>query len=452
MRHDILIRSVKALNVFCMGLPFAACWYGFYRQHLALDPGIGGNLMVLALFLVLYCLFGRVYSAFQVSIKRISEIVISQCLAVLAADAVMLVITGLLTAGLPRFWPLLAALGCQSLLSLLWTVCTSRWYFSSHPPRRSVVVWQLADTTEALIAQYHLERKFTVIRSVSLEACLQDPSCLEGAETVFLQGADSHQRNLVLQYCLLHEMEVLVVPCLGDILLSGGRQIHLLHQPMLLVGRYQPTPEYLFCKRAFDILLSALGLIVLSPLLAVIAGAVHFSDGGPAIYTQTRLTTNGRRFSIHKFRSMRVDAEKDGVARLSTGENDHRITPVGRVLRRLRLDELPQLWDILRGDLSLVGPRPERPEIAAQYTREMPEFALRLQAKAGLTGYAQVYGKYNSTPYEKLQLDLMYIARPSLVQDAGILLATAKTFFMSDSTEGVCPGQVTASRMKAERE
>ena len=152
----------------------------------------------------------------------------------------------------------------------------------------------------------------------------------------------------------------------------------------------------------------------------------------------------GKQFEILKFRSMRVDAEKDGVARLSTGDKDDRITKVGHIIRACRLDELPQLLNILKGDLSVVGPRPERPEIAAQYCEEMPEFALRLQAKAGLTGYAQVYGKYNTTPYDKLQMDLMYIAHPSLIEDLKIMLATVKILFMPESTEGVSEGQTTA--------
>ena len=147
---------------------------------------------------------------------------------------------------------------------------------------------------------------------------------------------------------------------------------------------------------------------------------------------------------IHKFRSMRVDAEKDGVARLSSGDNDDRITPVGRIIRKFRIDELPQLLDILSGNLSVVGPRPERPEIAEEYMKEIPEFQLRLQAKAGLTGYAQVYGKYNTTPYDKLQMDLMYIAHPSFAEDIRICFATFKILFSPESTEGVSEGQTTA--------
>ena len=214
--------------------------------------------------------------------------------------------------------------------------------------------------------------------------------------------------------------------------------------PMLQVVRYRASLEYLFLKRLTDILISLTALVVLSPVMLVVAIAIKAYDRGPVLYSQVRLTKDAKEFRIYKFRSMRTDAEKDGVARLSTGDNDDRITPVGRIIRKLRLDELPQLFNILKGDLSVCGPRPERPEIAAQYEQEMPEFALRLQAKAGLTGYAQVYGKYNTTPYDKLQMDLMYIAHPSIVEDAKIMLATVKILFMPESTEGVEEGQITA--------
>lgn len=141
-----------------------------------------------------------------------------------------------------------------------------------------------------------------------------------------------------------------------------------------------------------------------------------------------------------------MDAEKDGVARLSTGEKDDRITRVGRFIRACRMDELPQLFNILRGDMSIVGPRPERPEIAEQYEKELPEFRLRLQCKCGLTGLAQYAGKYNSTPYDKLLMDLMYIAKPSLAEDFRICLATVKILFMKESTEGVEEGSMTAMK------
>lgn len=145
---------------------------------------------------------------------------------------------------------------------------------------------------------------------------------------------------------------------------------------------------------------------------------------------------------------MRVDAEKDGVARLAS-ENDDRITPVGKFIRACRLDELPQLINILRGDMSIVGPRPERPEIAEQYEKEMPAFSLRLQVKAGLTGFAQVYGKYNTTPYDKLQMDLMYVNKMSVTEDLRLMFATLRILFIPDSTEGIADGTTTAMRIES---
>ena len=180
--------------------------------------------------------------------------------------------------------------------------------------------------------------------------------------------------------------------------------------------------------------------------------AIKVTDGGPVFYKQVRLTKNGKLFNVLKFRSMRVDAEKDGKARLSTGEKDDRITPVGRVIRKVRIDELPQLLNILSGSMSLVGPRPERPEIAELYEQVLPEFRLRLQAKAGLTGYAQVYGKYNTTPYDKLQMDLMYIATSSVLEDLRIIMATIKILFVPESTDGVEEGQMTAIEVRTDAE
>ena len=164
--------------------------------------------------------------------------------------------------------------------------------------------------------------------------------------------------------------------------------------------------------------------------------AIKHYDGGPIFYKQERFTLNGKKFFVYKFRSMIVNAESKSGAVLAS-KNDSRITPIGKFVRATRLDELPQFINVLKGDMSLVGPRPERPEIAEDYYKTLPEFGYRLKTKAGLTGYAQLYGKYNTTPYDKLQLDLMYIQNYSLFLDIKLILMTIKIMFMKESTEGV---------------
>ena len=193
-----------------------------------------------------------------------------------------------------------------------------------------------------------------------------------------------------------------------------------------------------------DIVLSLLGIFIASPLMIITAIAIKLYDGENVIHKQVRLTQGGKEFEVYKFRSMIKDAEKDGIARLSA-EGDVRVTPIGKVIRKTRLDELPQLFNILKGEMSLVGPRPERPQIAEEYRAYMPEFDYRLKVKGGLTGYAQIFGKYNTTPYDKLKLDLMYIENYSVWLDLKLIIMTIKIVFMKESTEGVADGQITAS-------
>lgn len=303
---------------------------------------------------------------------------------------------------------------------------------------------------DILIHEYGLNKKFNVKKVLPVSEVIENVEILADADEVFLSGIHSHDRNVIIKYCAAQDINALVIPRIGDVMMSGAKRMHILHLPVLLVQRYNPTPEYVLVKRFFDIIFSSIAILITSPILLITALLVR-RDGGPVFYTQERLTKDARVFRVIKFRSMRVDAEKDGVARLSTGENDDRITPVGRVIRKVRIDELPQLFNILKGEMSIVGPRPERPEIAALYEEEMPEFRLRLQCKAGLTGYAQVYGKYNTTPYDKLMMDLMYISNPSIVEDLRIMFATVKILFLPESTEGVTEGQTTAMEKREEK-
>ena len=436
-RKNLVLSLINMVNVAVMGLSFAFCWYHFYAKTVVHPFWRRGNWAVILIYIVLYILFCRVYDGFSTSTNRLSESIYSQSLAALFASAVMYVVIFLLAQVAPNPLPLLGLVASQTVLTAVCTTLGHKWYFSIFPPNRTVVVYDARGNMDELIVRYRLQKEYRVVRNVSVEECLEDMSVLNDVDVVFLSGVHSRERNIILKYCVEHRLEVFVIPRVGDLIMSGARRMHMFHLPILRTGSYAPSLYYVFFKRCFDILASLLGLIVLSPVFLITALLIKLYDGGPVFYYQTRLTKDGKTFSIIKFRSMRVDAEKDGVARLSTGDADDRITPVGRVLRKVRFDELPQLICILRGDMSICGPRPERPEIAAQIEKELPEFRLRLQVKAGLTGYAQVYGKYNTTPYDKLLMDLMYIANPTFLEDMRIIFATVKVLFQPESTEGV---------------
>ena len=444
LRHDLMLQIVKLMDAALVTVPFALCWYLYYAQRVASPFYKRDGYLVVALFFILYITFGRVYDAFLMSMQRISELVYGQFLAAGISDFIMYIVIWLLSKHLPNLLPGIAALAGQILMAALWAFSAHKWYFHVFPAQDTAVIYDVRQGMEKLIGKYDLDDKYHVVLTASAAKCVEDLSMLDGVSTVFCSGIHSHERNMILKYCIAKNINVFVVPRIGDTIMSGAYRMHMFHLPMLRVARYMAKPEYLFVKRVMDIVVSLIALVVLSPVFLVTAIAIKATDHGPVFYKQTRLTKDGNTFGILKFRSMRVDAEKDGVARLSTGENDDRITPVGKVIRACRIDELPQLLNILEGSMTLVGPRAERPEIAAQYCEEMPEFALRLQAKAGLTGYAQVYGKYNTTPYDKLVMDLMYIAHPSIVEDLKIMFATVKILFMPESTEGVAEGATTA--------
>ena len=444
LKHNILLRLVKAVNVPLIAAPFAICWFQWYAARLVFPATAGTHALMLLLYCGIYVVFARVYDAFLVSINRISEMIYSQALAVCFADILIFVILWLMSGRFPNVLPGLGALAVQLILACVWSVLSHKWYFAVFPPKRSAVIYDLRQGMEDLIYEYGMDRKFDVRSVMSVGECLADLSALDVWEAVFLSGVRSHDRNIILKHCVEKGVDVYVIPRVGDVIMSSAKRVHLFHLPVLRVGRYDPKPEYEFFKRLADITLSAAALIITSPILLVTAIAIRSYDGGPVLYRQRRLTKDHKEFDVLKFRSMRQDAEKDGVARLSTGEKDDRITPVGHIIRKCRIDELPQLWNILRGDMSIVGPRPERPEIAAQYEQTLPEFSLRLQVKAGLTGYAQVYGKYNTTPYDKLQMDLTYIGEAGPVADLRIIFATIKILFLPESTEGVEAGQTTA--------
>ena len=435
--HDLQLRLIKLLNLVLLTAVFGVTWYATYAKELFMPFYHVGNLVIVGLFAVICFFYGRTYDAFVVSLSSVLDKFYSQVLTCLFTDAVMYVVTGLLVRHLPRIVPLLLCLVVQTIIAYLWSHLSFRWYFRTFPAKKTLVIYDGADDVSPAITAAGLANKFALQPALALHEISDNLSQIKDYELVFLSNVYGQQRDQIIKYCVSQNIRVYLLPGVGDIMLRGAENLHLLHLPILHLGKYSPKIEYLISKRAFDIFAAGLGLILTAPIFLVVALAIKLTDHGPVFYRQVRLTKDGREFAVLKFRSMRVDAEKDGVARLSTGDADQRITPVGKVLRRFRLDELPQLLNILTGEMSVVGPRPERPEIAREYEKALPEFALRLQAKAGLTGYAQVYGKYNTTPANKLKMDLIYLANPSIFEDLKIIFATVKILFKKDSTEGV---------------
>lgn len=429
---------------------FALMWYAFYKKKMYIFPFFAkGDIIVILLYTAIYLIFARLYGGFDITFHSAGELTYSHTVAAVLSCGIMYLVTALLMRAVPSVLPMLGMVTASILLGGLWAFASRRLTGKLLAARPMLLIYDNAEAREDGEA---------IIRSLpSVFRLVDSVSTTEGAEklyrmmeekkirAVMLCGIPSSLRNDLVKYCIDHNVESYVRPNIGDFLIKGAQSLQLDNLPVLLCHRSSPSIWYLAVKRLADILLSLAALVLFSPIMLITAILIKVYDHGPVLYKQVRLTKDRKEFYVYKFRSMKVDAEKDGVARLAQ-TNDDRITPVGKVIRMLRIDEMPQLFCILRGDMTIVGPRPERPQIAEQYEKEMPEFALRLQAKAGLTGLAQVYGKYNTTPYNKLQMDLQYIGSMGIVTDLKIIFATVKILFMPESTEGVAQGQVTAEK------
>ena len=427
---------------------FAYVWYYHYADEAIIGKTFWkkGNFVVIAQYALMIYLFYRIYGGFKVGYLRVFEVLYSQILSVLCVN--MITYLQLCLIGRWKFTtnilPLLYMTLIDLIIVILWVVFMRMIYEKIYPPRKMLLVYGTHNPKDLIHKISSREDKYNICEMVHLS--LGEEKIKEKIDeypSVILGDIPAHERNVFLKYCFEQNIRCYSIPKISDILLRNADSIHLFDTTLMLSRNRGLTAEQEFAKRAMDIVFSLIGLVIALPFMLVIAILIKAYDGGPVFYKQDRLTKDGRVFQILKFRSMKVQSEKKG-ARLAMKDDD-RITPIGRVLRQIHFDELPQIFNILKGDMSLVGPRPERPEIARQYLEEIPEFNYRLKVKAGLTGYAQVYGKYNTTPYDKLKLDLTYIETYSFVQDIKLLMLTFKILFQKESTEGVESWQVTAA-------
>ena len=440
-----LILSIGFFYIFFIlfryGSLFQIDSYGFrYNYYVAL---IYGAMMVF---------FIRTYNAYFLGYTRIRTLIFGLFLSHLLSIVILYIIISIAWNKFINPLVFLLMLMIQLILDIIWSYYGNALFYKLYGKRKTLLIYRnIIDKIRfGTIKGKPTERIYEVVDELQYDgsfSSLKDK--LIGYDTIFVAGVNSRCRNGILKYCKENNVYGLFLPQIGDTIMQDAKHVPAFDSPVLAISRKELSPEFAIIKRLFDIISSGIALILLSPIIGLTALVIHLYDGGPAFYRQTRLTRDGKEFKILKFRSMRVDAEKDGVARLSTGENDDRVTPVGKIVRRYRLDEIPQLWNIFKGDMSVVGPRPERPEIAEQYYQNMPEFKLRLQVKAGLTGYAQVYGKYNTSPYEKLEFDLLYINNMNILIDVQLCFATLMTVFKKESTEGVTGVTAEIKEMKS---
>lgn len=397
-----------------------------------------GNWVMAALYLVFLLLFIHTYGGLKIGYEKTTGMVLSQILAVICANVMIYIIMILLNRGFPEILPLAAMTAGQIGGMGVGIFILNRIYRRWFPARRLLMIYGEHKDT-ALSLGYKMETrddKYLISGMIPSDRPWEEMVEKIGEyEGVVLSDVPVQLRNSLIKYCYQTCVRVYVTPNISDIILRGAENIHFFDTPLLLCRNSGLSIEQKIMKRAMDLVISTLGIIISSPFMLVTAIAIKLYDGGPVFFRQARATNGGKVFYITKFRSMIVDAEKDNRPHPAT-ERDPRITPVGRVIRAARLDELPQLFDIFSGNMSVVGPRPERVEHVEKYTKEIPEFAYRLKVKGGLTGYAQIYGKYNTSAYDKLKLDLMYIENYSILLDIRLILMTLKIMFMKESTEG----------------
>ena len=412
-------------------------WVTYYNRLLEFPFWRRGNWLMIAVYAVLLIFFEQMYGGFKVGFYKKWNVIYSQILALVIVN----VITYLQIALIDKRFHSLTLMGgilvTEIIVAVIWAFAFQFIYSRLFPRRHMLLVYGERPIFHLMQKISTREDKYQICNIIHYEEGVDEIMRLaDQYDAIIIGDIPAHERNQLLKRCFGQGIRTYTVPKISDIINRSSDDLNLFDTPLLLSRNEDLKIEQLFAKRMMDVVCSFFGLLISSPFFLIIAFLIKATDRGPVFYKQIRLTRNGKEFEIYKFRTMIQDAEKDGHARLAS-EHDDRILPVGRFLRATRLDELPQMINVLKGEMSMVGPRPERPELAAEIEKELPEFPYRLKVKAGLTGYAQIYGKYNTTAYDKLKLDLTYIRNYSFFLDLKLMIMTPKIMLMKESTEGV---------------
>ncbi len=429
------------LNALLLGMLigiWAYFWTAEYARIILRPFGYKGNWLVFMVYGIMLFFFISLYEGYRIGYFRREDIVLSGVIAIIFTNSITYLQTCLVGRAIMRASPFLMMTAVDILAFWLWATVAGYIYIKAFPPQVMLLVYGgNLSATNLVQKMSRRSEKYMIEQAVSIDIGEDEVKVkILKYSSVIICDVPAKKRNHLIKFCFDNNIRTYVTPKISDILLRSAEEITIFDTPLLLNRNYGLSLEQRFLKRLMDIFFSAAMLVLASPFMLITAVAIKIQDGGKIIFKQARATIDNKTFNIYKFRSMIEDAEKDGKPQPAS-DFDSRITPVGRFIRKTRVDELPQLWNILIGDMSIVGPRAERLEHVEKYTAEIPEFSYRLKVRAGLTGYAQVIGKYNTSAYDKLKMDLMYISGYSLILDLKIMFMTLKILFKSESTEGM---------------
>lgn len=444
------VQSIETLlEVVLLSVLYFVFWWKFYDASHSANFSYNSRYLLAGVYAILTYLFLKNSDGFQFGQLRKADLAVAQWIALLIVNFITYFQLCLIYNRILTPTPMLLLMLADAVLCFLYIHLMKFIYYVLYPPYNMVMIYGSKTAATMKLKMDYRRDKYQVNALIAAEKGYDYIiEKLAQYDAIVLNDVPNQLRNDIVKYCYQHRIRVYVVPKITDIIIRNGYDITAFDTPLLMISGQGLTFGQRVLKRAMDLLLSSIALILAAPFMLVIAIAIKLEDGGPVFYKQERITLNDKPFYVTKFRSMIVDAEKLTGAVLAA-DNDPRITKVGKIIRATRLDELPQILNILKGEMSIVGPRPERMSFIQEFCKEIPEFAYRTKVKAGLTGYAQIYGKYNTSPYDKLRMDLMYIEHYSLPMDIKLILITVRILFSKESTEGIDIAEANQKKVDA---
>jgi len=399
-------------------------------------------LIVAMSFAVSYGMLSRIYGAMDIGSRKSRSITFSMLMILLFSDLIAHLFLSIMDITVVHnghfVYEAPGLLFIAYIVQIIFVICAAfignDVFFAIFKPQKCVVIYSPDADIDLFVSKIEtMKNQYQVVRSIPYTTDRIDKiiNSIDRSEAVFIYGLPVSDRSELVSCAYKAKKDIYYNLEVDDIVSIGGKMTSIVDTPVICSLVKNNDLVFRFIKKIADEVFSLIGIILLIPMFIIVSAAIKIEDGGSVFYKQPRITIGGRTFKLIKFRSMR---EEVGDIHVSVTENDDRITKVGRFIRKFRIDEFPQLFNVLAGDMSLVGPRPEMVENVKAYTRELPEFMYRQRMKAGITGLAQIYGRYNTSPKDKLMFDLMYIEQANIWLDIKLLLRTVLVLFTPDES------------------